>query len=98
MEKIYRVKLNSKGAPDFSTAVEIADRPQAKWVATVSYQKGQIVYYDYKCSICGHHRDRRMNYCEICGARMRPLLQGKHFDSIIIDESATKGADDDYDR
>ena len=27
MEKIYRVKLNSKGMPNFSTAVEVADRP-----------------------------------------------------------------------
>lgn len=26
-EKIYKVQMNSKGAPDFSTAVEIADRP-----------------------------------------------------------------------
>ena len=26
MEKIYRVQMNSKGMPNFSTAVEIADR------------------------------------------------------------------------
>ena len=32
MEKIYRVKLNSKGMPNFSTAVEIADRPQ-EWIS-----------------------------------------------------------------
>ena len=31
MEKIYRVKLNSKGMPNFSTAVEVADRPQG-WI------------------------------------------------------------------
>lgn len=30
-EKIYRVQMNSKGMPNFSTAVEIADRPQ-EWV------------------------------------------------------------------
>ena len=31
MEKIYRVQMNSKGMPNFSTAVEIADRPQG-WI------------------------------------------------------------------
>ena len=30
MEKIYRVKLNSKGMPNFSTAVEVADSPQGE--------------------------------------------------------------------
>ena len=28
MTKIYRVQMNSKGMPNFSTAVEVADRPQ----------------------------------------------------------------------
>ena len=31
MEKIYRVQMNSKGMPNFSTAVEVADRPQ-EWI------------------------------------------------------------------
>lgn len=31
-EKLYRVQMNSKGAPDFSTAVEVADRSQGEWV------------------------------------------------------------------
>ena len=31
MEKIYRVQMNSKGMPNFSTAVEVADRPQG-WI------------------------------------------------------------------
>lgn len=30
-EKIYRVQMNSKGMPNFSTAVEVADRPQ-EWI------------------------------------------------------------------
>jgi len=30
-EKIYRVQMNSSGMPNFSTAVEIADRPQ-EWI------------------------------------------------------------------
>ena len=28
MTKIYKVQMNSKGMPNFSTAVEVADRPQ----------------------------------------------------------------------
>lgn len=48
-----------------------ADRPSGEWIITESHKKGQIIYHDYKCSICGHHRDRRMNYCEVCGARMK---------------------------
>ena len=32
MEKLYKVQMNSKGAPDFSTAVEVADRPQGEWI------------------------------------------------------------------
>lgn len=31
MEKIYRVQMNSKDMPNFSTAVEVADRPQ-EWI------------------------------------------------------------------
>ena len=30
MEKIYRVQMNSKGMPNFSTAVEVADRPEGE--------------------------------------------------------------------
>ena len=31
MTKIYKVQMNSKGMPNFSTAVEVADRPQG-WI------------------------------------------------------------------
>lgn len=31
-EKIYRVQMNSKGMPNFATAVEVADRPQGEWI------------------------------------------------------------------
>ena len=27
MEKLYRVRMNRHGAPDFSTAVEVEDKP-----------------------------------------------------------------------
>ena len=30
-EKLYKVQMNSKGMPNFSTAVEVADRPQ-EWI------------------------------------------------------------------
>lgn len=30
MTKIYKVQMNSKGMPNFSTAVEVADRPQGE--------------------------------------------------------------------
>ena len=66
MEKIYRVKLNSNGMPNFSTAVEVADRPQGEWI-------------DGKCSLCGKHAPYwamattyyKSNYCPNCGARMK---------------------------
>ena len=31
MEKLYKVQMNSKGMPNFSTAVEVADRPH-EWI------------------------------------------------------------------
>lgn len=61
--------LDSKGI--IVNAPSVSDGPSGEWIITESHRKGQIIYHDYKCSICGHHRDRRMNYCEICGARMK---------------------------
>ena len=48
----------------------------------------------FRCSLCGTKDTDKWNWCHGCGARMRPKLQGTHFDSIIIDECAMKGADD----
>ena len=72
MEKIYRVKLNSKGMPNFSTAVEIADRPQGYWINKGDYAE---------CSNCGADSGTQFDgvepiplttkFCPNCGARMK---------------------------
>ena len=70
-EKIYRVQMNNKGMPNFSTAVEIADRPQGKWI-----DKGKNLW---KCSNCGmviyseseQDRNEFHKWCSRCGARMK---------------------------
>jgi ribosomal protein L37AE/L43A len=72
MEKIYRVQMNSKGMPNFGTAVEVADRPQGEWIRT-----GRTNIYggiEVQCSNCGdrvmvqHLEDEW--YCRHCGADM----------------------------
>lgn len=79
-EKIYRVQMNSKGMPNFSTAVEIADRPQGKWIRRESWSEGagmgESYGFYYECSNCskkirGGYRDCGMNYCPNCGAEAR---------------------------
>ena len=73
-EKIYRVKLNSSGMPNFSTAVEVA-RPQGKWIdAEIPLESGDTLPIQV-CNLCktfyplaytgGGHR-----FCPNCGARM----------------------------
>lgn len=72
-EKIYRVQMNSKGMPNFATAVEVypsADRP-----------RGENLLEEYpslfECSVCGASCndtipwDCNINYCPNCGAKMR---------------------------
>lgn len=73
-----------------------ADRPQGEWNPYYTKRENNDIF---NCKLCGttfivmQGKDN-MNFCPNCGARMRPGLQGKHFDSIIIDES-WKGVDDD---
>ena len=64
-EKIYRVKLNSNGAPNFATAEEI---PQGKWIFHSEWEEH---WCRYECSLCGRTFDHDMNYCGFCGARMK---------------------------
>ena len=73
MEKIYRVKLNKNGAPNFSTAVEIADRPHGEWIA-----KTENYHSYWACSECGAGALLEYNeqmclshYCPNCGAKMK---------------------------
>ena len=76
MEKIYRVQMNSKGMPNFSTAVEVADRPQGEWIdAEIPLECGGSMPIQV-CNLCktfyplaytgGGHR-----FCPNCGARMK---------------------------
>ena len=76
MEKIYRVQMNSKGMPNFSTAVEVADRPQGEWIdAEIPLESGGSMPIQV-CNLCktfyplaytgGGHR-----FCPNCGARMK---------------------------
>jgi hypothetical protein len=72
MEKIYRVQMNSNGMPNFSTAVEITDRPQGEWIKD---NLGTVI-----CSECKRpRRDNRVNhinFCNSCGAMMKGATDG----------------------
>lgn len=79
-EKIYRVKLNSSGMPNFSTAVEVADRPQGEWIC----HKGRWIDFDYyptkyECNQCHHYVDvaSDKNFCPNCGAKMDGEREGE---------------------
>ena len=73
MEKIYRVQMNSKGMPNFSTAVEVADRPQGEWLDTGKDpdHSHPLTAIWYRCSECGDGTNAKTNYCPSCGARMK---------------------------
>ena len=65
MEKIYRVQMNSKGMPNFSTAVEIADRSEGEAPLEHGYmwtcpKCGLDVHSDFEsCPRCGYMREDR---------------------------------------
>ena len=79
MTKIYRVQMNSRGAPDFSTAVEVADRPQGEWFMGNRPLEGK--FRIFRCSVCGYEpfykgepitpTNMTLRYCPNCGCRMK---------------------------
>ena len=71
MEKLYRVQMNSKGMPNFSTAVEVADRPQGEWIFRREFVE-DTPFTGYRCSNCNYWKSMgAWNYCPNCGARMK---------------------------
>ena len=68
MEKLYKVQMNSKGMPNFSTAVEVADRPQGEWIYTMNPLR---LNDEWECSKCGYLSFAKVNYCGHCGCRMK---------------------------
>ena len=73
MEKLYKVQMNSKGMPNFATAVEIADRPQGEWIDTGKDpdHSHPLTAIWYRCSECGDGTNTKTNYCPNCGAQMK---------------------------
>ena len=74
MTKLYEVELNSKGAPNFSTAKEVPERKHGKWI---DYKDDfDDCSYLANCSECRyqidtHHHRGYLNYCPNCGSYMR---------------------------
>jgi len=74
MEKIYRVQMNSNGMPNFSTAVEVEDRPQGEWIVSSKDSICPVCGKDEAEFICGTedwYGYGLSNYCPNCGARMK---------------------------
>ena len=71
MEKLYKVQMNANGMPNFSTAVEVADRPQGKWIFRREFVE-DTPFTGYRCSNCNYWKSMgAWNYCPNCGADMR---------------------------
>ena len=54
MEKLYKVQMNSNGMPNFSTAVEVADRPPAPSID---------ICFCRECKYRKHRVDFQNDYC-----------------------------------
>ena len=81
MTKLYEVELNSKGAPNFSTAKEVPQRIKGKWIPKEDRAKQEV----FICSECGgwayspwigSRKNPKPNWCKYsfcpnCGADMR---------------------------
>ena len=110
MEKIYKVQMNSKGAPDFSTALEIPSSDNHDWekysdrLWKLAYERGKE---DEKRWWSGH--------CAKCTDEDRPqewvdkaisIIDDMQSEGIVDYEQARefrmrvrmKGTDDEYDK
>ena len=99
-EKIYRVQMNSKGMPNFSTAVEIADRPQGEWIdckEPPSTDRNVFIAYgtDNMKSVCiGHYEHDMKMWYEDKNFFAKPLYDGMYWCEIPQFPTRMKGADD----
>ena len=69
MSKLYEVELNSKGAPNFSTAREVPERKKGKWINEKWTDDDQLI--GVTCSNCHVVESRFYTYCPNCGADMK---------------------------
>jgi len=106
MEKIYRVQMNSKGMPNFSTAVEIdtdiSEYSDKLWKNAYERGKadrpqGEWIYCEdyvghdgYKCSECGFF----VPWCYDVYADSNFI---RHYHTCPHCDSRMKGADDETD-
>lgn len=67
MEKIYRVQMNSKGMPNFSTAVEVADRPQGEWIEVRAFD----ALGGDEAAWMAHGNPIAFHYCSECKEQTR---------------------------
>ena len=74
MDKIYRVKLNSKGAPNFATAevIDAVEVVRGEWIEYRPPTEGYCGMVE--CPFCGEEligEPTDFNYCPNCGAKMK---------------------------
>lgn len=77
-EKIYRVQMNSKGMPNFSTAEEVDA------VSVVHGEWKAKSFHEVYCDNCGFTFDimkcdflENMKFCPNCGVRMKGERKGE---------------------
>ena len=99
-EKIYRVQMNSKGMPNFSTAVEIADRPRGEWIdckEPPSTDRNVFIAYgtdDMKSVCIGHYRHDMKLWYEDKNFFAKPIYDAMYWCEIPQFPTRLKGAND----
>ena len=91
-EKIYRVQMNSKGMPNFATAVEVADRPQGEWIAVSAFD----AFGGDEATWMAHGNPTAFHYCSECKEQTRIDEFGEEVLSNFCPNCGArmKGADD----